>query len=715
MRYIKILIMALLILVMTVAPTLAAEFTFPQDDGHIWIAEDGSFIDRLPDAIYGEEYEYVIPLQVQVGEGESAQAEAVGQTADGKRVDSQGREYTFALTAYDTLPDGLSMDENGVISGTAVGTTSKTVCLTVHSSDGAVSDAVRYLTLAVDYKAVTVRVSVPTPAPEWTEGGRYKADFAIEEKEGISAEDFTVTYKRMANGEEISGSLTDTYVSESGNYTISVIGKPSLAAKHCVVVQTGDTVLQVGANRDVAVSLDKSEYIVTVGDGYSINVTTRPLGIDYVMTYEGIEGTVYAKTATPPDKSRIGTYLVTVTTRSSNYTSVSATAKLYIKPREVEFTIEGVEKYYNPYNTSPSTVSVQPKSELPEGVSYQVLYNGKAVSTEKPYYPMDAGEYDITIIMSDASYVAKYEPTAMTISPLPLNFYIPVTERKLIYNGNAQKPNVRIPSINGEQVGLTYTIDDLATTDVVEKYTEVTEKGRYKVNIVLSDSWAQNYAVNETNELEFEVVDEPKLVLNDFNSPAAMGATLDESGNYVYGGVVYPVTLWGEDNVDGDKKAWFVRKGNLPRDIAQAGYGMVGSERVSVALAVDGKAWLDWYTTADVGVYEILYETIQYKFNDKNMLLRATRTLVVLPEEEVGDVNGDGYVNVGDARYLQNVVIPNLASMTSDKDKLYLYRVCDVNHDGAVDEKDAATIMNRWNISTVGYYGYLDSEASEAE
>lgn len=715
MRYVRIIFTALLMYTLLVGVAMAEEVKFPQDDGHIWIAqpqnEQNVFLDKLPNAVRGQDYNYTIPLQVQVGEGDSATIEAVN-LQDGARVDSRGHKYEFALTDYASLPDGLSMDENGVISGVVTGRGTKTVCLQVSSDSGA-ADAVRYLTIAVVRQQVTVTVKPQTTEINWEKNGRYKAEFEIANETFAAEPDkyFNVTYRRISDGYTVTGALTQTYVSQIGTYIVEVSGTDELAACDYGVAD-GEGMLRVAMGKGHSIMFSKARYDVIRGDEYKVSVITTPADLAYSMVFEGIEGTVYGPTNVPPASTAVGKYRVTATTTASEYKQIVTTATLEIRQLEVEFEIKDrVEGDHVYWPHSATYLDVHPVGDLPEGVTFTVLYNGKPVNTNKgEYYPQDAGDYEVTIELSNPRYVAKYTPTTMTIKKGKMNFSISVFERKIIYTGEQYRPKFTKEGIDYYNDNL--TIDDLGTPDVVETYRYVTEKGKYQANVILTEEHAKNY-VADTSEAIFEIVDPPTLQMNDSTSPAGKGGTADSDGNYVYDGVTYPAAIWGDGaNYDADKTAWFVRKSNIDPYRYGRGLGTVYGEDVFVEPLVSNRGWLDWLENADVGVYDVEYSTVQYKFNDTLTTVKTNGVIVVLPDEAVGDTNRDGYVNVGDARYLQNVVIPNISNMTSDADRLYLYRVCDVNHDGKVDADDVAAILNRKNVPLVGYYDYLDDETN---
>lgn len=708
MRYVRIIFTALLMYTLLVGVAMAEEVSVVDDVGHTWISSDLVFVDEVDKAVLGKEYHYAIPLQVQTGSG------ADGVVDVPEDDEARGEEFVFSLVNNTSLPDGLTMDKAGIISGTPAKGGIVTLWVQVDDADGNLR-ARRNIRLVVTYKTVTLDVEAPNM--EWTSAGAtngYKATFAIREEQavadGVALDDFSVTYRNIKDGTTVKGDLLTTVVRDCGTYEVRLTANSSLQSKSYVMQSGGLTTLVVRQNEHASMVLANKQVIR--GDAYSMLPVTTPADLAYKMVFEGIDGTEYGPTEVPPESTQVGKYRVTATTTASEYKQIVTTATLEIRQLEVEFEIKDAvdgDHIYWPH--SATYLEVNPVGDLPEGVTYTVLYNGKPVNTTKgEYYPQDAGDYEVTIELNNPRYVAKYTPTTLTIGKSTMRFSISVFEKKIIYTGEQYRPKFTKEGI--DNYNDSFTIDDLGTPDVVETYRYVTEKGKYQANVELNEEHARNY-VADTSEAIFEIVDPPTLEMNDANSPAAKGATKDADGNYVYDGVTYPAAVWGDGtNYDADKKVWFTRKGNIDPYRYGVGLGTVYGEDVFVNPMPANQGWIDWSANADVGIYDVEYSTVQYYFNGNLTSVKTNGVIVVLPEEAVGDANRDGYVNVGDARYLQNVVIPNISNMTSDADRLYLYRVCDVNHDGKVDADDVAAILNRKNVPLVGYYDYLDDETN---
>lgn len=725
MRLIKILFAAILMSSLLAFPAIAANVQFPQDEGHVWIAEDGVFVDRLPNAIYGESYNYTIPLQVQI-DGEPVAVDVV----DNVRQDSQGRTYTFKLDSSSTLPAGLTMDAQGRISGTVSDTVNKTVRVIVSSSDDDVADAIRPLLIVVDYKAVTMTVTAPSYT--WQSGGQYKANFTIDADSlatGVTIDDFTVTYQEIATGKTVSGALDDTYVTNAGQYAVTVRAASSLKAKERSFTVPKTVYMQVNKS-NAKISLDKSLYNVQVGTDYTIgseNVTTDPLGLNYTLTFEGIDGTDYPESETPPTAK--GTYRVKATVNSANYKSVSATATLKISTYTARFKIGSDDeqnsnwtKTYSPYDSAQylNVTCLDNDLNLREGVDYRVLYNGKPRVNEydDTAYPKAVGTYKVTIEMLNPAYEAVYDDVDLTISKRQVTYCLMYNRNRVVLDGS-YTPKVSVGSLVKDHY--TWWLDDLST-DEEEKLQTVTKLGKYRLIVELDEEASQCYEPVPSTESGclLEMLSTPELKLAKGNSPAAKDETFGNNGNYTYNGVVYNPTIWGDVNVDADPYAWFCyyEDGMDAEDISfpePTVYDKTVKGYAHGTLIWDNDKWngIEW--EPHPGIFKLQYYCYYRLPGDVNTTLRYSLQeeswLVLLPQTVSGDVNGDGYVNVGDARYLQNVVLGNDDQTTQDSaDKLFLYRLCDVNHDGNVDEDDVAAILNRKNVKLVGYYGYLDDE-----
>lgn len=220
--------------------------------------------------------------------------------------------------------------------------------------------------------------------------------------------------------------------------------------------------------------------------------------------------------------------------------------------------------------------------------------------------------------------------------------------------------------------------------------------------------WNDHYGVDYThydlsngNSIAARIVANGGNVQTDFVDNGYMydGINVDENGNGVY----YSPKAWLGENLDLDEKAFFAYVGEtitLPEVIA---YGPDGTTQVSVTTELvteNGDVTLlssDTLTldeqTHPLGVY-----TLRYSIYDSDII--ATRNLVVLLR--LGDANKDTWVNAIDGNFIR----ADYSTMPEDTavEKLYKYRVCDVNKDDVVDSTDADAVYQRYGTPIIDYY-----------
>ena len=188
------------------------------------------------------------------------------------------------------------------------------------------------------------------------------------------------------------------------------------------------------------------------------------------------------------------------------------------------------------------------------------------------------------------------------------------------------------------------------------------------------------------------------------------------------------------DGTEVDSTGTFVTLRSVNESAGGAG------EEIDLASEKEVDAWMP----EENSVYQLTY-----RFEDRRedaaltgRTVETSRYVIIL--SQLGDVNGDGNVNVADANVLtkllketqtsgaatilsddlkpadipQESAVPTTRSVAgqsivvsqsggtslSDYDSLYLYRVCDVNHDGVVDALDAEAIKKRMVVQLRSYY-----------
>ena len=128
------------------------------------------------------------------------------------------------------------------------------------------------------------------------------------------------------------------------------------------------------------------------------SATNGTAGVSY--TYEGRDGTTYAKNETAPTNA--GSYTVTATfAATENATECTATANFTIHPKGLvadDFTLSDTEFTYNGSEQKP-TVSVAEGSNLAEGTDYTVTY---------PEASTNAGSYTVKV-MGQGNYTGTVE------------------------------------------------------------------------------------------------------------------------------------------------------------------------------------------------------------------------------------------------------------------------------------------------------------------
>lgn len=195
----------------------------------------------------------------------------------------------------------------------------------------------------------------------------------------LTAEDYSVVYSDESS--KIVGSYTVT-VTGKGNYTGTV--ELSYKIKK--------------ANGSGSVTMADYTYGEAAPAPVPTSATNGTAGVSY--TYEGRDGTTYAKNETAPTNA--GSYTVTATfAATENATECTATANFTIHPKGLvadDFTLSDTEFTYNGSEQKP-TVSVAEGSNLAEGTDYTVTY---------PEASTNAGSYTVKV-MGQGNYTGTVE------------------------------------------------------------------------------------------------------------------------------------------------------------------------------------------------------------------------------------------------------------------------------------------------------------------
>lgn len=608
-------------------------------------------------------------------------AEANGEYS--VKIEAQGgmAPYTYKLVKQLYAPPGLTLSEDGTFSGIpTVGNISYTnIKVEVTDSEGNTAQKTFRMSIyakTVDFKVIADTFKYDTKPHSVT---------VVPYVDGQEASDIVNDYSITYNGSE-----SQTNV---GNYPIKIkVNEPgyifgSLDKTHLYITQ-----------RDVDVSFEGTSFEY---DGTpktpEISVTskisdTETVEVSHSVLYEGIGDTVYSSENPPTD---IGTYRVSCSVTDNNFTAPVLNSAIFeITPVKVDFTLTGGNSsftYGDEWNGyySPSV----------DGVDYSVKYIKNETEYDKP---VDAGVYSVKITLTDESKysIGEVTPSSITVNKRQVNFTI--TENKKLYNGSEQYPVIT---------------NDCSFTGYLVKYikdgkeTVPKETGLYIIVIEITDN---NYVLGTQSETEFLIYENKlDIILGDGNS---IFAKINASGtdienakqNFIdtrlYNGVYYSKNAWGSVDCDIDEKALFMYNNTeytLPSVSAHNSDG-ASLEVKSILKTPAGDVDITGQTSFTPQNMECGIYTIEYTANDtvSGESVSKDRYVVILPP--LGDVNNDKNVNSIDG----NWILKNYAqiSETTDNEKLFKYRVCDVDKDGVVTVLDSEALYNRFNTKITEYY-----------
>lgn len=225
---------------------------------------------------------------------------------------------------------------------------------------------------------------------------------------------FTGTITGLANSE------TEAVITGSASYTCTAdettaVGTVDIVTD--VTAMSADNYSFTGVNGTLTIT--KATATVTLGtltfiyDGNPkpVTATTTPDGLTVDVTYEGINGTVYALSATAP--SAIGEYAVVATVNETNYAGSTNGTLTITDKTPATVAITNITATYDG-NTHPVTVTTTQTSDgSPISVTVNVTYNGSTT------VPTNAGSYAVVATIDDATYVGVGNAT-LTISKVSL-------------------------------------------------------------------------------------------------------------------------------------------------------------------------------------------------------------------------------------------------------------------------------------------------------
>lgn len=409
---------------------------------------------------------------------------------------------------------------------------------------------------------------------------------------------------------------------------------------------------------------------------------------EYTVSYQPTDGEPVAA------MTNAGTYTVQLVLDNANYKLGNVTpTTVEVKPLAVDFTVTVPQDAVYDGEAHKAEVTAE---GLTEDEDFTVIYTKDEETAE----PVGVGTYTVSVQMKNGNYaVGSLSADSFAIGQRTVDFAISNTEHIHRVVGDVYKATVTATP----DTAFSVTYDNKATAEV-EELTEVGEAGEYDIHITLTDE--VNNKIGTISGKQVLTVTDAKPTLKP-SAGNSIWTKLDSDGrakfaeDYTYDGVVYSPEAWGDgENADMSETAYFVVGKAAGYSFSPTALGCTAldadGEEVSaeISVTIDGVAAAEWKLTAGV-------HTMKYTAEIGGKTATAERTLVVITHA-VGDVNRDGNVNVGDMRYLNNVVIPSEEGDPSDL--LYRYRVCDVNHDGKLDDKDGTAIMNRMSAEIVTYY-----------
>lgn len=334
--------------------------------------------------------------------------------------------------------------------------------------------------------------------------------------------------------------------------------------------------------------------------------------------------------------------------------------------------------------------------------------------------PHEAGSYRVTCTLTEEAAKNFVQPNPnsanFVISPQTVNFTIENISQRC--TGEPLYPTITNDS--------GWTVDEDYTVTYIDKNgNQATPKDVGTYTIVITPKDTRNYAVSQTATEFMITADLTAYTFVEYgNSIAAQ--ILGNGGNvetefikngdkgHTYKEVYYCSSAWMEGaNLDEDETALFVYNRetvDLPEVTAVGGDGATPAEVITTLVTADaeidltGRDKIDLtgettYTdSAGQGTYSLkdlscgVY-TIRYSV--AGSANTAERKLVVL--WQLGDANQDTNVNSIDGNYIK---YHNPLAEETANEKLFKYRICNVDKDEDVDVTDAEWIYSRFNPET---------------
>ncbi|MGN0107990.1 MAG: putative Ig domain-containing protein [Hominilimicola sp.] len=616
--------------------------------------------------------------------------DAVINTYYSTKLEASGGQapYTFKIADKLFLPSGMTLSEDGVLSGTpSVG--GVTYCnIKAIVTDTAGNTAEKVFSLYISAKKVTFKILQNT----FTYDAQPHTVTAVPYVDGIDASalitDFDITYN---------GKSSQT---NAGNYPIKIsVNTPgyvfdSMDQKRMYIEQNPNTNISF-TNTVFSYDGNAKSPDVSVTGRYTED--SNVMNLPYTVLYEGINGTDYSSDEPP---YLPGQYRLSCKISNTNFaTPENNSVTFEITPNTVNFTLNDTSDFYcvdiwnRTYQPSVSSVT-----------DYTVKYVKNAVEYDAP---AELGVYTVKITFNDSSLytVGEISPSTVTVKKKPVNFT--VTRNPQEYTGEELYPVIT------NDCGLSENTDYIIEYYKDENKTVPKDAGEYKIVInILNDKYVLGSQSADVFKI-YEADEKAEITLGDGNSIFAQinnaggdteGAKQSFTNTYTYNGKYYSPKAWSDENLDTDEKALFMYNGTetvLP-SVNAVDYGG-GTAQVKTVLETE-KGDIDLtgkttYIPDDIpcGIYTIKY-TILGDTSDNPVT--ETRKAVVL--WQLGDANFDKHVNSIDGNYIFSTYAAMAESTPNEK--LFKYRMCDVNKDGVVNVLDRDAVYSRMVTPIAEYY-----------
>ncbi|PYI39323.1 hypothetical protein CVS30_04990 [Arthrobacter psychrolactophilus] len=355
-----------------------------------------------------------VPLQLV---GQLPQAH-VGSTYTGALAASGGTgPYTFVLQPEESLPAGLSLAANGLLTGTPELAGTFDVAVKVTDVYGSASNLTGSLTVA---PLITV---APGTLPDAQTGSAYSQQLTA--SGGAASYTFAVTDGALPDGLTLSadGALTGTpTVHGSSSFTVTAKDAGNFSGTKDYTVSVKPAAVVVGPAAlpaPAAGDVYSAELTATGGIGpftFAVTAGSLPTGLALAQDTGIISGTPTA----------VGSYNFTVTATdvaTLNDVPVVTTNKVYTLvvpsvPLELIGTLPQAHVGSDYSGTlagtggkGPYTFVLQPQATLPAGLS--LTANGLLTGT-----PSVAGDYDLDVTLTDVYGSSSNETASLTVAPV---------------------------------------------------------------------------------------------------------------------------------------------------------------------------------------------------------------------------------------------------------------------------------------------------------